>query len=161
MPPLAAAAAAAATTAAVLSPRVRQCVPPSIHGLQDRKLLHTRLVWQRNAMPMSGLPLCAPCSTSVLLHVPSPPLPPPQSPEDQGQHAQVRPHLPLVLHREGVRQEQGTHLAVPRQQVLQRLEIRLLLGCGWGGEGGIRALKRGQWEHSRGKRMMVVHFFST
>ena len=40
--------------------------------------------------------------------------------QDARQHAQVRPHLPLILHRPRRRQEQGPHLALPRQQVLHR-----------------------------------------
>mmetsp|Transcript_72401 Transcript_72401/g.234246 ORF Transcript_72401/g.234246 Transcript_72401/m.234246 type:complete len:297 (+) Transcript_72401:669-1559(+) len=57
-------------------------------------------------------------------------------PQDQGQHAQVRPHLPLVLHRPGAAEEQGPHLPVPRQQVLPGLAHRLLL------RRGLRDLRR-------------------
>ena len=47
-----------------------------------------------------------------------------QGTEDQGQHAQVRHHLPLLLHRAGQAEEQGPHLALPGQQVLHRLKVQ-------------------------------------
>ena len=50
----------------------------------------------------------------------------PQCPQDARQHAQVRSDLPLDLYRSRVRQEQGPHLALPRQQVLDRLASRLV-----------------------------------
>jgi len=56
------------------------------------------------------------------------PPPPPQGPQDQGQHPQVRPHLPLVLHRARQAAQQGPHLPLPRQQVLHRVQDRRLYG---------------------------------
>lgn len=47
-----------------------------------------------------------------------------QGAEDQGQHAQVWTHLPLLLHRARQAEEQGPHLALPGQQVLHRIQAR-------------------------------------
>ena len=48
------------------------------------------------------------------------------SAEEPQQHAQVRNHLPQQLHRTRGSQEQGTHLEISRQQVLDRIQTRLL-----------------------------------
>jgi hypothetical protein len=47
-----------------------------------------------------------------------------QGAEDQGQHAQVRPHLPLLVHRARQAEEQGAHQPLPGQQVLHRVAVR-------------------------------------
>lgn len=48
-----------------------------------------------------------------------------QGVEDKGQHAQVRAHLPLLLHRPRQAAQQGPNLTLPRQQVLHRLQVSL------------------------------------
>ncbi|XP_062430840.1 nucleolar protein 56 isoform X2 [Rhea pennata] len=50
-----------------------------------------------------------------------------QGAEDAREHAKVRAHFSLHLHRASGRQEQGAHLPLPGQQVHDRLQDRLLL----------------------------------
>jgi nucleolar protein 56 len=45
-----------------------------------------------------------------------------QSSKDQGQYAQVRSHLPLVIHRQNWREIEGTDFSLPRQQVFDCIQ---------------------------------------
>ncbi len=49
-----------------------------------------------------------------------------QGAEDEGQHAQVRPDLPFLVHRPRQAAQQGPYLPLSRQQMLHRLQVTAL-----------------------------------